>query len=304
MTIRIAIEEWEPELSPSGPSAELEPSEAAVDAAVELAPSGWKPIRPTAPPVKNILFVDGVRRIDALVWITGEDDVTHPGLCASYAAGVVEAGERAEVREVRVRRGLFTSASVPNLRTSAGRYERTPGRIDQGLRKLETEVLSGTERASGLTVVDGPLSAHHPKQATLGYIKSHRVTYLPEDLTPTTHALAAGERTPLFLTTTSWSRYSSYLRLPGERTHPWAGIVRIEISADARLEEAKRLADIAAATLPRYASVPFKDPRAPQNLFPIGGLERELKHRLGERALVHRALRSAVYSLLVDASAS
>ena len=67
--------------------------------------------------------------------------------------------------------------------------------------------------------------------------------------------------------------------------------MRLEAAADQSVEEAARLADLTAVTLPAYASVPHKDPRAPQNLFPIGGLERELRHRLGDAALVHRALR-------------
>ena len=36
-----------------------------------------------------------------------------------------------------------------------------------------------------------------------------------------------------------------------------------------------------------------KDARAPQNLYPIGGLERELRRRLGDSRLLYRALRSA-----------
>ena len=39
-------------------------------------------------------------------------------------------------------------------------------------------------------------------------------------------------------------------------------------------------------------SVPYKDPRAPQNLVPIGGLERELRHRLGDQHVLYRALRA------------
>jgi hypothetical protein len=68
---------------------------------------------------------------------------------------------------------------------------------------------------------------------------------------------------------------------------------RLEASGDLRAAEAIALAGRTAATLPTYASVPHKDPRAPQNLFPIGGLERELRHRLGDAALVQRALRIA-----------
>ncbi len=46
-------------------------------------------------------------------------------------------------------------------------------------------------------------------------------------------------------------------------------------------------------TLPRFASCEEKDPRAPQNLYPIGGLERELRRRLGDPMLIMRSLREA-----------
>ncbi len=294
--MKLAIEPWDPEFGPSFQAKEMEPTEATVDPGVEVAPDKWKPLVPKAPPASPVVFVDGVRRIDARVWVTA-DGTTSSGVCASYAAGTLEAGATAEVRDIEVRRGFFTSASAKGIATSVGTYELIADEDEQGvqksLRNLETELASRLVRAGRLIVVDGPLSGHRRTDATIGYIKSHRVTYLEEALTRTIHALGPGERTPLFLTTTSWSRYSSYLRLPGPQAHPWAGIVRIEVAAEARLEEAKLLADTAAATLPRYASVPLKETRAPQNLFPIGGLERELRRRLGDAALVHRALRVA-----------
>jgi hypothetical protein len=106
-------------------------------------------------------------------------------------------------------------------------------------------------------------------------------------------ALEPGQRTPLFLATTRWSRYSWYLRLPGPRTHTWAGIIRGEASADLEPGQAVALADRVTLALPRFASIPHKDPRAPQNLFPIGGLERELRRRLGDAQLVWRSLQQA-----------
>jgi hypothetical protein len=46
-------------------------------------------------------------------------------------------------------------------------------------------------------------------------------------------------------------------------------------------------------TLVRFASTEYKDARAPQNLYPIAGLERELRRRLGEPNMLYRALRRA-----------
>jgi hypothetical protein len=51
--------------------------------------------------------------------------------------------------------------------------------------------------------------------------------------------------------------------------------------------------------LPPLASSAHKDPRAPQNLVPIGGLERELRRRLGDQQLLYRSLRMAAASAQV-----
>ena len=49
--------------------------------------------------------------------------------------------------------------------------------------------------------------------------------------------------------------------------------------------EVIRLANQSQGCLGKFASVDYKDSRAPQNLYPIGGLERELRHRLGDPKL-------------------
>lgn len=49
--------------------------------------------------------------------------------------------------------------------------------------------------------------------------------------------------------------------------------------------------------IPPLAGTPYKDPRAPQNLVPIGGLECELRHRLGDQQLLYRALRAAAMAV-------
>ena len=42
--------------------------------------------------------------------------------------------------------------------------------------------------------------------------------------------------------------------------------------------------------LPRLASDSAHDPRAPANLYPIGGLERHLRRLLGDSQIVRRAI--------------
>jgi hypothetical protein len=52
--------------------------------------------------------------------------------------------------------------------------------------------------------------------------------------------------------------------------------------------------------LPLVASEPHLDPRAPQNLVPTAALERQLRHRMGDRGLVYRALREAVHERMAS----
>jgi hypothetical protein len=76
--------------------------------------------------------------------------------------------------------------------------------------------------------------------------------------------------------------------------HPLGGVMRLEASAGISLDEARALADQTAVALPRLASSPARDPRAPHNLTPVGALERRLTHLLGDRRLIYRLLASSV----------
>ena len=93
--------------------------------------------------------------------------------------------------------------------------------------------------------------------------------------------------------------YSCYLRLaePSGDGGPWYGIVRVEFPCSAGIAAVAAEADRMAGSLPQYSSLPHTDPRAPQNLQPIGALERDLRHRLGDPGLAVRAVRAAVASL-------
>ena len=85
-------------------------------------------------------------------------------------------------------------------------------------------------------------------------------------------------------------RYAWYSRLVPLRS-PWhdhAGVVRCEVPAGIGIDAAVALADSVAALLPRFAGRPT-DPRAPQNLAPVGGLETWLRHRMGHAGIVRRA---------------
>lgn len=305
--MHFAVDPWLPEYGPSleaAPPDEGEP-EARIEAAVELPPAEWQPLDPAARSgrARSLLFIDGVRRIDARVWINGDDGVTRMGLCASYAAGLVRCSERAQVERIEVERALIAPGEVDSIPIAGGwsyasravasdELGALVNELQQRLGALEVRCAEEVAAAAPaeLTVVDGPLSGRENVPHGVGYVKTHRRSYLPPDLSAVVARLQPGQRTPLFVTQTSWSRYSWYLRLPGGSGHPWAGVVRCELSAGLSAEEARRRADLASATLPLYASAPHKDPRAPQNLYPIAGLERTLRRRLGDRELLYRRL--------------
>jgi hypothetical protein len=258
------VDSWDPaygasfEASAAGPAA---PSSAQVDADAEVPAVDWRAIGVRAgvraPDV--VLLVDGVRRIDASIWTAETDGVSFPGLAASYAAGVVRCDlgrGAAQLAGTRVGRGLFTaSPSAQDVVAGAIRYP--------------VHRVGGTGELAKLpAAVQGPLTA-------------------------VVTGMASGERSPVFRLGTAWGGWSWYLRLPVAVGAPWAGIVRVECSADLPVEAAIELADLSLVTLPRFASTPYKDPRAPQNLIPIAGLERRLRALLGDSRLLHRALTAA-----------
>ncbi len=298
--MKFTVEAWDPDYgAPS--EADLVDSTENVDPSVELAPEQWRPLSPDVDPAPDILFVDGVRRVDANLWIEREGPFPGFGLAATFASGAVRCNGEARVVAAEVRRGLFTGSDAESVETIMGTYEvmstrgSTPEELWLGIQErmgdLEGEVANQHADAA-LVVVDGPLSHRRHVAGAVGYVKTQHVQYLPDELRATLAGLPVGCRTPLFLTTTSWSRFSWYLRL-ANGTGPAGGLVRCEVKADMPVNEAARVADLVSATLPRFASARHKDPRAPQNLYPIGGLERELRRRLGDRDLAMRALRRA-----------
>jgi hypothetical protein len=280
-----------------------------VDPNVEMPAAAWCPRTPLgdvrAPDVVHL--VDGVRRIDATLWSEEADGLSYPALAASYAAGVVRCDLRSGVAQVagtRIARGLFTPSPAAGdlvagqVRYVAHRVDTTdptklPATIQPWLTALEVsvsqEVRAATATDDDLLIVDGPLQDRRLPR-TIGYVKTQRQPYLPASLLPVVTSLQAGQRTPVFSRGTRWRSYSWYLRLPGPRGAPWSGIVRVECSADLSRQEAIELADLSLVTLPRFASTAYKDPRAPQNLIPIAGLERRLRALLGDTRLLHRAL--------------
>lgn len=311
--MRFTVDPWDPAYG-SSVDPELGASPAATDTAVEVPDERWAPIpvQPGLQPPETVLFVDGVRRVEAQIWVHEGDGLVAPGLCASYAAGVVCccASDGAHLAAFEVRRSLVTAArDAEKIVTWAGTYDIVGARpgaapaqflsaaLQGDLAKVEAEV-AGRARgvavgADDLLVLDGQLQGPHPLPRAIGFVKSHNKTYLDGRLGGVVGDLSAGERTPVFRIERPFPVYSCYLRLPGASPAPWAGVARVECGGELTPAAAVALADLAQVTLVRYASAEYKDSRAPQNLYPIAGLERGLRRRLGEPALLYRALRAA-----------
>ncbi|MCU7725893.1 hypothetical protein ODJ79_19355 [Actinoplanes sp. KI2] len=309
---RMYVDAWDPSYGSSfeggGEDGPASPSSAQVDTDVEVPAAEWAPI--DAPPGRSapdvVLLVDGVRRNDAGLWTQEEDGTSYAGLAASFAAGVVRcdlARGSAELVDARVGRGLFTaSPSAGDVQAGSVRYQvhrvsgtgeasKLPAAVQPSLTALEIDI-SGMARddREDLLVVDGPLRNRRHLPRTIGYVKTQQKQYLPAALTAVVTALRPGQRTPVFHLGTVWGGWSWYLRLPGGSGAPWSGIVRVECSPDLTPEQAIELAELSGVTLPRFASSAYKDPRAPQNLVPIAGLERRLRGMLGDARVLHRAL--------------
>jgi hypothetical protein len=243
--------------------------------------------------------------MEARAWLTGEAGARAPGLVASWAAGAVRCNSNDVFVRWDVRRGLF-SATAERVGLSDPAHDlhfaacHAQSDTDAGLsnalqaamRATEFDIARDVGAPGDLVFLDGPVRGRTTPR-TIGYIKTQQVAYLPRALQPVVERLGAGQRTPLFLTAANnWEHWSWYLRLSRDGTHPWEAVVRCEAPREGvTLPAATALADEATATLPRFASAPHRDVRAPQNLYPIGGLERHLRHRLGDATVIGRHLR-------------
>jgi hypothetical protein len=292
---------------------DLEP--ASVDIRVER--PVWEAVRPAPGPVAaRIAFVDGVRRIERrLVVIEGER--SYFGLLGSYGVGAVYVDSSARVGHEMVGRVLVTGGGYKTRPFEAAvdgrlrlRFEPVteadpdPGAPVDGLQTAmrQSEASLAERLAAEVDVVfqDGPLTylTAAARGAVVGFVKRLLRPYLDPSAQALLPRLAVGERTPVFLIAGRDPRYSWYLRIAHGRVieSELTGIARLEAPAARGLDEARQLADLSARLLPRFASDAARDPRAPQNLYPIGGLEAQLKHRLGDPAVVRRAIEAQLHS--------
>lgn len=305
----LRLDPWAAEYEGALQLSEPEEPEADVDTDIEAPP--WAAIRPAPPFLRRVLFVDGVRRIEYRILIEHGDRILH-GLLGACGVGTTEVAGAASVTEQTVERvvcvggGLEVERLVVPVRNSGTSLEFVPLptpdnspaapllALQSLMRQREAELAERRAAEADLVLLDGPLayvtSARGP---VVGFVKRLVRSYLPPPRAALLRALAVGERTPLFLIKdVRHPRYSWYTRVGAGRTidSSLTGVVRLETAASQDVRAACRLADLSTASLPRFASTLARDPRAPQNLYPVGALERSLRHRLGDPLVIRRAI--------------
>lgn len=280
-----------------------------VDPLVETADWSHGIVPQPLPFPDRVAFIDGVQRIES--WARVDDaESSSVAVLASVAVGCVfSTPDAASVSVDYVSRVLAiggTTRAEP-LVVSTPRHDlvfevlpatgtgRHGAMQAAAVRRRDLELASIQKHLpqTPLVIADGRLVdlTRGPNQLA-GIAKTLHQLYLAGEQRALVSRLGAGERTPVFEIKDSWgARHSWFLRLPYTRAihHSYAGIVRLEIPVDASRSPVE-VADMLSHNLPRYASRPEHDPRAPQNLVPVGALEKRLRHELGDQAFIRRAI--------------
>ena len=293
--------------------APVDDAHATADPFVET--NNWSEPRrsPSVPAPTCVSFVDGVRRAEVRL-VADLDGKRALGLFGTYAVGGVRCNGRAEFADLLLGRAVILGSGLlpPPIDVGCGRsclrFEPAsdptpepdgPLLVLQRLMRDAEAVLASqlADEQDGLVLCDGPLGFLDLKRSpVVGVIKRFARLYLDPEREALLPRLGPGERTPLFGIEDRAGRtrlFAWYVRLAAVRP-PWhdhAGIVRCEVSARIGVGEATRVADRVASILPTFAGR-ASDPRAPQNLAPVGGLETWLRHRMGDPLVIRRALLS------------
>ena len=261
----------------------------------------------------SVAFVDGVQRVE--YWARVDDgEVLAEAAFASVAVGaVVSRAGRAEMSCEYTQRVFGVAGPVaaqPMVVRGGGReliYEVARAdktgqpSVYQAIavrrRDLEYACVQRMLAAHPLVIADGRIDRPEVTENQLvGVAKTLHQLYLKGEQRALIARLGAGERTPVFKIGDSWgSRYSWFLRLPYTRRihHSYAGIVRLEVPVASSVAPSE-VADMLTHNLPRFASRPEHDPRAPQNLLPVGALEKRLRHELGDVAYIRRMIEDCI----------
>ena len=307
MPLTLRLDPWTPSYESALQVEDDETTGADVDPSVET--GDWQPKQPQfVERPKTIAFIDGVQRVEMRV-IGDNDGKTVYGAFASIAVGAaVVSDSRCTLAAEPPARilGLSDGSSHALVSVPCGTatLDFTPESTHVSGVGAPTEAVQNARRTAeialgerldeagyDMVVVDGRLN-WQPKRKTMviGLIKTIHKRYLAGEQAAVIPRLAPATRTPIFRVGRDHAVYSWYLRLAPNRPidHALAGIVRIETLESIGIEAAVRLADLTTCHLPAFASSPVHDHRAPQNLYPVGGLEEQLRHSLGDSEWIRR----------------
>ncbi len=277
----------------------------------------WQAQRPrrVAPEDWPVLYlVDGRQRIEAQI----ADAQGRRALLATVVAGAVlrDGGGIRPVGEPKRRHLLlYAHEALEPLPPGLAHYQplRVPradptslrSKVTEAMRTLEASLVNELE--GGLVILDGQVypgeaSIHEP-QRVLGYTKTQAASYLGPEEQALLAQLQPFERTPIFRIPGYALRrpldvFSWYIRLPlspSTAFYGGAALLRVETPASEPYQ-ARRLADLSVSLFGAMASSPARDPRAPQNLVPIGGLEQWLGRYLGHSEVVRRRIYQALFA--------
>jgi hypothetical protein len=283
----------------------------------------WTPITPCPRALTKITaVVDGVMRTDASAMVM-EGGRSALALFSSYAAGAVVINSQVQIVQDRVFRlflaggnwlepedlmitaGTGGAVCYRGVSCQADTYENLREALTNQMRQAEARVAEALSEEEGLILADGNLTSLRQSSSVVGVIKTIHRMYLPAKKATILERLQPGERTPLFRVVSGrandgYSVFTCYLRLarPQPTELPYAGLVRLEVKASLGPERAVVLLEQAAVKVCELASRAPKDPRAPQNLIPVGGLERHLRHRLGDPQLLLRGIKQKIRAMM------
>ncbi|WP_457599902.1 DNA double-strand break repair nuclease NurA [Hydrogenivirga sp.] len=298
----------------------LEESEEIEDPEIET--KEWRPMSGKPCEGISLVFVDGVRRTEHLIYVEDEDGNFTEGAFVSVGAGALfmrhsrinpasEAFQDFSVKRFLLMRREFElpqdrltfefGSSTLEFEVVYTEKELSPF-VNELMAKMESQVAESAYRRlkPDLMITDG--TVHHGAKVKglpfVGYIKKHRKRYVPNEKTYIFRELKLGERTPIVRVHSqptmegegakSFDKFTWYVRI--SEHEGISGIARLEVSAGVSLSRAKELADMTAWIIPKFASAEFSDRRAPHNLTPIKHLENALRRRLGSQAIIRRVL--------------
>jgi hypothetical protein len=267
--------------------------------------------RDAGEPVERLAFIDGTRRVEGRLYFT-EGDVFARGVAGVFAVGsVLWTPTSCEYGEHRLRRVVIWGSGVEQhllpveggwswetMSISSTEPDMPGAHLQEQMLLAEVDLAADICREGYVTVRDGPLTFYRATGPLpiVGYVKTHQKPLLPTEQHAQVPSLSPGERTSVFQL---GDRYACYTRIANASVFsgPWSGIIRLELPQMVGFQAAVDLLGRVARAIVPFAGVPHRDPRAPQNMQPVGALENHLHHLMGSPKLATRAVRQSIHTM-------